>query len=155
MKKWILLLTAVVLVFIICFVLIYFTAKQQVNSELEVAEEAAEAEGMNISDSYHYHGSEAYYVVTGTIDGEEQLYFYPENNELDTVLIPVEGGVQEQQVIEMLNEDDQPQKILSSKIGMESVGPVWEVIYRDEDELLNYYYVKFESGDWWRTIRNL
>lgn len=155
MKKWILLLSAVVAVFIICFALIFFTAKQQVNSELEIAEEAARSAGMEVSESYHYHGSEAYYVVSGNVEGSEQLFFYPENDELETVLIPFEDGISEEQVLEMLYSDDAPQKILSSKIGMESVGPIWEIVYEDEDELLNYYYVKFESGDWWRTIRNL
>ncbi len=155
MKKWILLLTAVVSVFIICFALIYFTANQQVNAELEIAEEAAMAEGMEVSDSYHYHGSEAYYVVSGNIEGSNQLFFYPENSELEAVTVPFDDGISEDQAIEMLYADDEPGKILSSKIGMESVGPVWEIVYEDQDELLNYYYVEFETGEWWRTIRNL
>ncbi|MDZ5711983.1 hypothetical protein [Jeotgalibacillus haloalkalitolerans] len=155
MKKWILLLSAVITVFIICFVLIYSTARQQVNAELEIAEEAARAQGMEVTDSYHYHGSEVYYIVTGDMEGSNQLFFYPENTELDSVVIPVEDGISEEQALDMLYNDDEPQKILSSKIGMESVGPVWEIVYEDEDDLLNYYYVKFESGDWWRTIRNL
>lgn len=155
MKKWILLLSAVVSVFIICFALIYFTANKQVNAELEIAEEAAKSEGMEVSDSYHYHGSEAYFIVSGSIEGTEQLFFYPENNELDSVTVSFDAGISEEQAIEMLYAADEPSKILSSKIGMESVGPVWEIVYEDQDELLNYYYVKFESGDWWRTIRNL
>ncbi|TFE03058.1 hypothetical protein [Jeotgalibacillus salarius] len=155
MKKWMILIGTVIAVFITCFILIFMTAKQQINSDLQKAEAAAETEGLNVQNSYHYHGSEVYYVVEGTLEGKDQLFFFPENQEIEPVMIDADSGISESQVLEMLNDDDQPHKILSSKIGMEPVGPVWEIVYKDEDELLNYYYVKFDSGDWWRTIRNL
>ncbi|KIL48903.1 hypothetical protein KP77_21140 [Jeotgalibacillus alimentarius] len=154
MKKWILLMIAIITVFIACILIIFNAAKNQVNNQLDIAEAAAMDEGISVEKSYHYYGSAPYSVVEGTSDGVEKLFFLPENGE-EPVIIDAADGVDQEQVLNMLEADDNPQKILSSKIGMEPVGAVWEVIYEDEDELLNYYYVKFESGEWWRTIRNL
>ncbi|MBM7577406.1 hypothetical protein [Jeotgalibacillus terrae] len=154
MKKWILLIIAIFAVFIACFLIIFNAAKNQVNNQLDIAEAAAMDEGISVKESYHYYGSAPYSVVEGTSDGVEKLFFLAENGE-DPVIIDAAAGVDQEQVLNMLEADDNPKKILSSKIGMEPIGPVWEVIYEDEDELLNYYYVKFESGEWWRTIRNL
>jgi uncharacterized protein YpmB len=38
---------------------------------------------------------------------------------------------------------------------MEKNRPLWEIYYRSEGDLINYYYVDFETGKWWKKIENL
>ena len=38
---------------------------------------------------------------------------------------------------------------------MENDIPLWEIYYRSENNLINYYYVHFLTGEWLKKIENL
>lgn len=46
-------------------------------------------------------------------------------------------------------------KSFTQKLGYEEVGPVWEITYTNSDDKLNYVYIIFEDGQWWKRILNL
>ncbi|TFE03236.1 DUF5590 domain-containing protein [Jeotgalibacillus sp. R-1-5s-1] len=157
MKKWMIILGSCLTVILASLVIVFFVARQPLSDQLNRAEEIASSEfGVTVEESYHFNGSEVYSIVKGTDpEGEQLLVFIPENDELEIETRQLNEGIEEDEVLSMLNAEDEPAKILSSKIGFESVGPVWEIVYKDQEDTLNYYYVKFDDGEWWRTIRNL
>ena len=47
------------------------------------------------------------------------------------------------------------EKVLHVYLGLKKKSPVWEVAFKSENEKLNYVYVFFENGQWWKRILNL
>lgn len=159
MKKWAIIITSLIAVCIITFcVTVYNVARQPLHSEIERGEAKAKEEFQlqTIENSYIYNGTESYTVVIGkTADEESVISFIPASAEGEAQTRKIQDGISKEEVYSMLQEDDNPAKIMSASIGYESVGPVWEIVYLDEENTLNYYYVSFDDGEWWRTIRNL
>ncbi|KIL48032.1 cell wall elongation regulator TseB-like domain-containing protein [Jeotgalibacillus campisalis] len=158
MKKWMVLVPALLIVTILIIsITIYSIARQPLNASIDQAEAKAreELQFSQIEESYPYNGTKAYSVIQGTAEDQQMVAFIPKDEEEDPTTRRMEEGISEDEVIAMLNETDEPTKIMSSRLGLESEGPVWEIIYLDNDKMLNYYYVLFDSGEWWRTIRNL
>lgn len=46
-------------------------------------------------------------------------------------------------------------EILHTKLGVEKPGVVWEITYLNKQDKLNYVYIMFENGQWWKRILNL
>ncbi|PPA71236.1 DUF5590 domain-containing protein [Jeotgalibacillus proteolyticus] len=159
MKKRIMIvvLSIFALALIFC-VTVYNIAKQPLTSTLEAAEAQVQetVQFEEIEDAYVYNGTEAYTILIGRTDEEDALAaFVPVNPEEEILTRPLSEGISSDEVLSMLYQEDNPSKVLSLKLGYESVGPVWEVVYYDEESTLNYYYVLFDTGEWWRAIRNL
>jgi len=160
MKKWFFIIVAFVAICLITFsVTVYTMARQPLHETIEQAERIAleDLQYEAVNTSYIYNGSQSYTVVIGSSEENNSIVaFIPltsEDQEVETRLM--DDGVSAEEVLNMLNSEDAPSKILSTKLGYESIGPVWEVVYLDDEEMLNYYYVSFDNGEWWRTIRNL
>ncbi|MGD7045407.1 DUF5590 domain-containing protein [Jeotgalibacillus proteolyticus] len=159
MKKWMVLVPAGLILIILAFsITVYSVARGPLRDSIDQAETKAgdELQLSSIEESYQYNSTKAYTVFVGTDENQDDvIVFVPEDNEEEIVKRKMDEGISEDEAIAMLNQEDAPSKIMSSKLGLESEGPVWEIIYLDEEETLNYYYVLFDSGEWWRTIRNL
>ena len=158
MKKWFVIVSSLIVVCILTFcVTVYVIAREPLNSIIEEGESVAKEEFQlkSIEDSYVYNGSQSYTVVIGnTAEEEPRVAFLPmeAEGEMDTRL--VDEGISKDEVLDMLYKEDAPSKIVSAKIGYESVGPIWEIIYLDQEKTFNYYYVYFDNGELWRTIPN-
>ena len=59
------------------------------------------------------------------------------------------------QPLKLLKKNLHVEKILHVTLGMEEDDPVWEVAFKSENGKLNYVYVFFENGQWWKRILNL
>ena len=59
------------------------------------------------------------------------------------------------EAVQTVEEELDVNKVLHVSLGMEEVGPVWEVAFKSENGKLNYVYVLFENGHWWKRILNL
>ena len=46
-------------------------------------------------------------------------------------------------------------QVLHTKLGYEEPGAVWEIAYINKSDKLNYVYILFEDGQWWKRILNL
>jgi uncharacterized protein YpmB len=109
-----------------------------------------------VDEFYLYNGTETYYVITGEDqNGEKIVYWIPEKKEDKIVAKKMANGISKQDAIDKLIKEKQPKKILGARLGMEKRLPVWELSYLDSQSHLNYYYIHFDTGKWWRNIENL
>ena len=64
-------------------------------------------------------------------------------------------GITKEQAIAVLTNEVNVKEILHTKLGYEEAGAVWEITYKSESGTLNYVYLLFEDGQWWKRILNL
>jgi uncharacterized protein YpmB len=157
LKKWILSGIGIILVIIVFFSYVYFQSVRPLNSAEKKAIAAAKEE-INLSeiqDVQIYNGTETYYVVKAK-DKKKQdtIIWVPEKKGEIVVRKKGDGITQEQAVNKLLQERD-PKEIISVKLGMIKKRQCWEIYYISRNNLINYYYVDFETGEWLRKIENM
>lgn len=110
-----------------------------------------------VSESYVYNGNKPYVTVFGTDEyGKEKAIFVPislEKNAIQEVFL--QEGISEQQALKLFQKETSVKKVLHTKLGYEEPGAVWEITYKSESGSLNYVYLLFEDGQWWKRILNL
>ncbi|HZG72100.1 MAG TPA: DUF5590 domain-containing protein [Chondromyces sp.] len=138
----------------------YFYAQAQ--EPYEQAEEKAiaiakeKAAITSVSDFYIYNSRSTYYTILGENKKKQQVVVWiPKGKEKKITIKKASDGITEKQAIQKLEAEKNPEEILSVRLGMEKIGPVWELIYLDQNNQLNYYYVLFENGEWWKKIEHI
>lgn len=66
----------------------------------------------------------------------------------------LKDGITKEQALSVLS-DQEVKEILHTKLGYEEPGAVWEITYLNDSDKLNYVYILFEDGQWWKRILNL
>lgn len=158
MKKWILITVIVVLIIIVSSISVFLSAMQPVKRAESIAFEIAnnETDLENIEDFSLYNGSETYYVLKGTDSkGKKVIAWIPEEKKGQIIVKAEKDGISKEEAIQKLHEEKNPGEIMTVKLGIENNIPLWEIFYRSNDDLINYYYVDFESGEWLKDIQNL
>ncbi|MBO0994782.1 cell wall elongation regulator TseB-like domain-containing protein [Bacillus sp. SD088] len=159
MKKWILIVIAsIILLGTALFFYIYESSRAPLKEMKAYAEERAttEAELTKIDEFYLYNGTETHYVIVGeNKSGEKLAVWVPEKKDKEIVEKKMADGISMQDAIAKLNQEENPKKIMGVKLGMEKDLPLWEISYLDKQSKLNYYYIHFDTGKWWRKIENL
>lgn len=157
MKKWIIFLIVVVLVIVGSLVKVYLTAMSPVKSAeskaVSLAKEKTQLDGV---DHFHiYNGNETVDIIEGKDkNGQKIIVWIPEKSK-KVIVKKAKDGLTKQQAVQKLLEETKPQKIISVRLGMEKGIPLWEIYYQSENNLINYYYVDFQSGQWLKKIENL
>jgi uncharacterized protein YpmB len=157
MKKTIFFTVLATILIIGASIAVFLNARSPVNDRAEVALQRAETETdiASTEDVSLYNGKKSYVVITGeNTSGEKVILWVPEKKE-EIIVKKWADGISKEAAINKLKGENDVNEILSVKLGMESVGPVWEMTYLDDNEHLNYYYLLFETGEWWRKIENL
>jgi uncharacterized protein YpmB len=158
MKKWIsIIIAAAILVIGTASVILYQSARAPVEEEIDQASKRVldETPIKEIDQANIYHGANAYTVVIGKDgDNEKMVAFVPEKKG-KIIVKQWADGISKEQAINKLNDEKNPDEILSVRLGHESVGPVWEITYLDNQKNLNYFYLLFSNGEWWKKIENL
>ena len=110
-----------------------------------------------VSNSYIYNGNKPYITVFGEDEyGKEKAIFVPISLEEDLIQeVFLQDGITEQQALSVINNETNVKEILHTKLGYEEAGAVWEICYINESDKLNYVYILFEDGQWWKRILNL
>ncbi|MGM0845931.1 MAG: DUF5590 domain-containing protein [Bacillota bacterium] len=158
MKKIILFAVFISIVIIGSLAVVFLNARSPVNERAEGALQRAEAETelSSTEDVTLYNGKKSYIVITGKdTSGENIILWVPEEEDEEIIVRKWADGISKEAAINKLNEENDVVEVLSVRLGMENVGPVWEMTYLDENDHLNYYYLLFETGEWWRKIENL
>lgn len=158
MKKTIILISVILVSMIASFSIIYKNAKAPKNDAEVIATQMAEKEAgiVEVEKFYLYHGNSLVYTIIGkNKEGEPLTVFIPEDEKQEVMILQKDEGITEQEAINQLISDQGPKEILNVNLGLEEGNPVWELAYLDHDSYLNYYYVYFKTGKWWRTIENL
>lgn len=160
LKKW--LLFIVVFAFsltVILSLLIYFQAKAPFKDAAETAELYVTKNNLlaQVEDSYVYNSSTTFHTIIGkTSKGEEKAFFIPEKKTDDPIMeVKLQDGISKEQAIDLAMKEETNSKLLHAKLGVEEVGPVWEITYVSEKNNLHYVYLLFDNGDWWKRISNL
>ncbi|MBP3040141.1 DUF5590 domain-containing protein [Bacillaceae bacterium Marseille-Q3522] len=102
-----------------------------------------------------YNGSETYYVLEGKDESGDDIIAWIPENEGDITEKNASDGITEQEAVDELLQEADPEEIVDIRLGMENNTPLWEIYYRTGDNLMNYYYVNFETGEKVKDIRNL
>jgi uncharacterized protein YpmB len=158
MKKWIsIIISAAVIVIGSASVLLYQTARAPVKEEIDQASKRVmdETPIKKIEKASIYHGAKAYTVVIGKDGNKEKMVAFVPGKKGEIIVKKWADGISEEQAINKLNDEKNPEEILSVRLGHESVGPVWEITYLDSQKNLNYFYLLFSNGEWWKKIENL
>lgn len=110
-----------------------------------------------VEDSYVYNGNVPYITVFGVDEyGKEKAIFVPvslEENLIQEVFL--QDGITKEQALSVLNNETNVDEILHTKLGYEEAGAVWEITYLNDTDKLNYVYILFEDGQWWKRISNM
>ena len=103
-----------------------------------------------VSDSYIYNGNKPYITVFGVDEyGKEKAIFVPISLEEDLIQeVFLQDGITAEQALSVVSNEKNVKEILHTKLGYEEAGAVWEVVYINEAEKLNYVYILFEDGQW-------
>ncbi|KQL35709.1 DUF5590 domain-containing protein [Psychrobacillus sp. FJAT-21963] len=160
LKRWILFIVIFLIsLTVVLSLLIYFQAKNPFKAASEDAESYVTKHELlsDINDSYVYNSSNSFHTVIGTTDnGEEKAFFIPEKKTDEAIMeVNLKDGITKEQAIELAMKEEKDSKILHAKLGVEEVGPVWEITFVDNDNNLGYVYLLFNDGDWWKRISNL
>ena len=108
------------------------------------------------ADFYLYNGNETWYVVTGVDeDGKKIGVWIPENKKEESKVLPLSEGLTEEEAIKLVKDKKKAKSIIAANLGMEKGTPLWEIIYKNNDDLYGYYYLNFKSGNLIRHYDNL
>lgn len=160
MKNWIIISITVVasLAIVLTVGVLWITASPFLDVQKKAEQLVLSTDRLvEVEESYVYHGKSPYVTVFGKDeDGEEKALFVPINMKEEFIqTVRIADGVTAEQALSALNDEAKVKEILHSKLGFEEVGAVWEITYVNEQNTLNYEYIMFEDGQWWKRILNL
>lgn len=157
MKKWIIIIAAVVLFMLGYLVKVYLTAVQPVKAAEKTALSIA-AKKVQFSKVEHfnlYNGLETVYVIQGKDKkGNNVIVWIPEKSK-KVIELNANSGLTQEQAVQKLEQSVTPKKIVSVRLGMENDVPFWEIYYLSDNNLINYYDIQFQTGQWLKKIENL
>jgi uncharacterized protein YpmB len=157
MKKWIIVLSILVLALCGLLIKVYVSAVDPVKTAEKKAVLLAKKEISlkEVEDFHIYNGIETINVIEGkSKQGEEIIVWIPEKSK-EVFVRKVKNGLTKEAAIQKLQQEKSPKKIISVRLGMEKNIPLWEIYYRSNNNLINYYYVHFDTGEWLKKIENL
>jgi len=136
---------------------VYLSAMNPVKAAEEKAVLLAskKAQLTEIQDFHLYNGLETVNVIEGkNKKGDKIIVWIPEKSK-KVFVKKAKNGLSKEEAVQKLLQEKNPKKIISVRLGMEKNIPLWEIYYRSENNLINYYYVHFETGEWLKKIENL
>jgi uncharacterized protein YpmB len=157
MKKWILILVIFVVVLLGISIKIYYSSIEPVKAAEKKAVTLAnkKVQLSEVQDFHIYNGIETVNVIEGkNKQGEKMIVWIPDKSK-KVFVKKAKDGLSKEEAVQKLLQEKKPEKIISVRLGMEKNIPLWEIYYRSENNLINYYYVHFETGEWLKKIENL
>ncbi|NRD80544.1 DUF5590 domain-containing protein [Bacillus sp. BRMEA1] len=158
MKKWIFIIVLLLLViFTGVSINVYVNAVKPVKTAEEKAVVLAKKSTSlsKVNDFHIYHGLESIDVIQGkNKKGENIIVWIPEKSK-KVFVRKAKDGLSKNEAIQKLLQEKKPKQIISVRLGMERDIPLWEIYYRSNNNLINYYYIDFETGEWLKKIENL
>ncbi|MCH1624713.1 DUF5590 domain-containing protein [Ferdinandcohnia quinoae] len=155
MKKWIFIIIIILILVVWRAISIYQSAFEPVKQAEEKATQIAleNTDLQSIENTYSYYGTNAYQVILGKNQDDEEIIVWVPENKGDVVLRKVSEGITEEEALHILSKERNPKEIRSIKLGIEDHLPIWEIIYIGEDNRLTYYKLYFETGKYRNSIK--
>ncbi|MBT2726254.1 DUF5590 domain-containing protein [Bacillus sp. ISL-75] len=157
MKKWIIFIVIFIVVIVGLLIKVYFTSVDPVKAAEKKAVALANKEISikEVEDFHIYNGIETVNVIEGKSNkGEKIIIWIPEKSK-KVYVKKAKDGLSKEEAIQKLLQEKSPKKVISVRLGMEKNIPLWEIYYRSNNNLINYYYVHFDTGEWLKKIENL
>ncbi|WP_257391417.1 cell wall elongation regulator TseB-like domain-containing protein [Cytobacillus gottheilii] len=128
---------------------IYLNSVEPVKAAEDDAVKRAKAETklVSVNDFEIYHGNETIYVIDGLDEAGDEVFVWVPENDGEIQLLKQSEGITEQEAQNILTSEKGQVDIISRKLGMEKNIPLWEIAYKTEGDLLNYYLIDFETGN--------
>jgi uncharacterized protein YpmB len=157
LKKWIFIGIGIIGCIILLFSVVYLNALKPLDLAEEKAVAAAKkkVELTEIQDVQIYNGNETYYILKAKNNKKQNVIVWVSEKNGKVLVSKSSEGITQQQAVNKLLEEESPQKIISVKLGMIKNRQCWEIYYISHNNLINYYYVDFKTGDWLRKIENM
>lgn len=157
-KKWALIIGIPVLIIAIAVIILYNNAQKPYEEAKEKAARQLEEKASlsQTDDVYVYHSTETVYAATGQDqNGQNVAVWLSEKEGSEPVVRPLEEGVTEKEARALFREEAGDAALLSVTLGMEQKTPVWLFLFENENGRLNYYYLSFTDGTWWKKVENI
>jgi uncharacterized protein YpmB len=156
-KKWIIFIVLFIVIILGILINVYFSSVEPVNEAEKKAISLAKkkVQMSEIEDFHIYNGLEAVYVIEGKNKQDERVIVWIPEKSKKVFVERAKDGLSKEEAIQKLLQEKDPKKIISVRLGMEKDVPLWEIYYRSENNLINYYYIHFETGEWLKKIENL
>lgn len=160
MKNWIkffsifLVILAVVLTAVITITAYFPFSHATSKAEKEIISDKLLTE---VTDSYMYNSKTSYITVIGKNKEDEKVAVFKNEDEPESKpkSVVLKDGISKKEAISIATKNQKVKKVLHARLGVEKPGVVWEVTFENTDDKLNYIYIMFEDGEWWKKITNL
>ncbi len=113
-----------------------------------------------VENTEHYYGSYgAFDVIESKVDGKVRYIFVPLDKDGETRMIEAEDGWSKQQVKRHIEQELNPDQIVSIRLGLEkfkessSFSPVWEIVYKKDGNAYTFHYIRFEDGTFFKAYK--
>lgn len=159
MMNWVKFIAAFLLALSLTIIIVVlYNANKPFSTVLDKAETIALESGklLSVERTEIYNGAISMVTVFGKDEeGNEKAIFIDEKTEEILDEVALKDGIDAQAAIETVKAELQVDKILHVVLGFEEGHPVWEVAFKGKNGKLNYVYVFFKNGEWWKRILNL
>ncbi|WP_147533759.1 DUF5590 domain-containing protein [Bacillus marasmi] len=157
MKKWILSGIGIIVLVIAFFSYVYLHSVKPLGNAEEKAIAAAKKEVKlnKIDDVQIFNGNETYYILRGKDNKKQDVIVWVSEKNNQVIVRKAKEGITQQQAVNKLLQEKDPKEIISVKLAMIKKRQCWEIYYISRNNLINYYYVDFETGEWLRKIENM
>jgi len=161
MKKWVIFISVFVIsLSLVISLFVIWTAGQPFRDVKEKAEQVAISEKKleQVTNSEVFNSNYTYTTVRGTDEnGTKKAVFIPtsKNKEMSIEEVQMKDGISKNQAIKIVQEEFKVKEVLHTKLGWEQDNAIWEITFLNENDKLNYVYLLFENGKWWKRILNL
>ncbi|GKU80980.1 DUF5590 domain-containing protein [Niallia sp. NCCP-28] len=157
MKKWIWIISLACLIILGFAANLYLDAVKPVKTAKEKAIEIAEekADVKSIDNFTLFHGTDAYYIVEGKNSKKENVIVWINEKNNSITVKKKQDGISKKDAINALLDNRSPSSINTVRLGMVQGIPAWEIYTHSEDDLINYYYLDFETGEILLNIENI
>jgi len=150
LKKWILILLAVIVIVLWQSVSIYHSAIADKENSADVARNEAMKKYpiKQVNDVTFYHGQKDYHVVDAVLKNGRHVYIWVPDKAKDQYLMkPVSDGYSKSEILKAFQSHVSYKRIVSTRLGMEDGRPAWEITYIDSDGGYVFSYYDFETGE--------
>jgi uncharacterized protein YpmB len=106
----------------------------------------ASAELEEVKQVNFYNGTESYQIFEAINQDEEPVLIWVPNSLDDLIVRQKKTGLAMEEVILFVEKELKPKEIISIKLGMENLIPLYEIIYKDERDHYSYHYISFKDG---------
>jgi uncharacterized protein YpmB len=146
--KWMFIIGFCLFIVIFNFVMIYHASLKEERALQKEAIERVKAQMQIqlVKDVEHYHGIEAYHIVEADTEDGTYIFFVPDDKKHGIVKVKKESILPKSKVIEKVQKEKQPQKIIDVRYAINNSIPLWEIVYEGSHNERTYFYITIDKG---------